>query len=282
MNLTIFSLPKAFRDCYATIQTNAIRSWSRLLGASVILFGDEDGTAEMAQSTANTTQCATVQRNPFGTPLINDLFSKTSTIAGTEWVAYANCDIILPPDLPALLDRISTQIDGPFVLAGRRWNIELNELIDFEDLEWFETLDRRFKNARTLYGTGGMDLFVFPSHFYDVMPPFPIGWPGAKYDNWLVWYARYRKVPVVDITDATTIYHQNHPMGGGAEHPEKWKEHRISLKLLGGYGRSYDIRDTTHIAMTDGTVIRRPWSVTMIPVKIKRWVQIVRDSVTLR
>jgi hypothetical protein len=282
MNLTVVSLPKAFRDIYGVIQTNAIRSWSRLSGGSVILFGDEEGTAEIVHSIPNATHCSTVERNRFGTPLINYLFSQSSVMADTNWMAYANCDIILPPDLPALVDRIASQIHGPFVLAGRRWNINMDELIDFEDPKWFEKLDGRFKDDRTLYGTAGMDLFVFPPHFYDDMPPFPIGWPGAKYDNWLVWYACHRQIPIVDITDATTIYHQNHPLVGGAIHDEKWKEHRISLKLLGGYGRSYDIRDTTHIALANGTVIRRAWSVKMIPVKLKRWVQILRDAVILR
>lgn len=282
MNLTVFSLPKAFRDIYGIIQTNAIRSWARMPGASVILFGDEDGTAEVVTHHSNVIQHREVKRNRFGTPLINDLFLYSSQMATTPWLAYANCDIILPPDLPALVDKIASYINGPFVLASRRWNIDLDELIDFDQPNWFEGLDHRFKQNRTLYSTAGMDLFIFPAHFYDPMPPFSIGWPGAKYDNWLVWYARYRRIPIIDITHATTIYHQNHPMGGGADHPEKWEEHTISLKLLGGYGRSYDIRDTTHIAMADGTLIPRPFRLGMIPVTLKRWIQIIRDAVVLR
>ena len=47
--LTLFSTPKPFRGHIAVIQTNAIRSWLELEPAcEVILFGDEEGTAEVA------------------------------------------------------------------------------------------------------------------------------------------------------------------------------------------------------------------------------------------
>ncbi|NBV83839.1 hypothetical protein EBR57_06950 [bacterium] len=241
------------------------------------MFGEEDGTRLIADSLPNAKHVPTVKRNRFGTPLINDLFVQTSIHAASDWVAYANCDIILPPTMPQLVDLITQQIKSPFVLAGRRWNIDVDFLIDFENPDWFNQLESRFANNKTLYSTAGMDLFVFPNHFYDKMPPFSIGWPGAKYDNWLVWYARHRKIPIIDITSAISIYHQNHPVGGGSVHPEKWEEHHISLKLLGGYGRSFDIRDTTHIALPNGRVIKRALSLSMIPVYLKRMIQRLRD-----
>ena len=48
--LTIFSTPKLFRGHIGDIQRNALRSWLLLdPQAEVILFGDEEGTAEVCQ-----------------------------------------------------------------------------------------------------------------------------------------------------------------------------------------------------------------------------------------
>jgi 5,10-methylene-tetrahydrofolate dehydrogenase/methenyl tetrahydrofolate cyclohydrolase len=48
--LTFFGVPKAFRGHTGIIQRNAIGSWARLgRGSRVVLFGDEEGTAEVAR-----------------------------------------------------------------------------------------------------------------------------------------------------------------------------------------------------------------------------------------
>ena len=47
--LTLFSAPKPFTDPHiATIQRNAIKSWTLLPDAEVILLGEETGLAETA------------------------------------------------------------------------------------------------------------------------------------------------------------------------------------------------------------------------------------------
>ena len=40
------------------------------------------------------------------------------------------------------------------------------------------------------------------------VPPFAIG--RLKWDNWLVWKARVQGFPIIDVTEAVTIVHQNH------------------------------------------------------------------------
>jgi hypothetical protein len=281
MSITLFSLPKPFVGLFDVIQQNAIQSWTRLVGdTTVVLFGDEPGTAEVATK-QGCVHSSDVRRNDLGTPLINDLFTHTSRMAKTRWMAYVNGDIILPPNLPELIDRISAQMDGPFVLACRRWNIDWDTPIDFSQSDWLDRLDANTRGRRELYGVNGMDLFIFPTGFYDEMPPFAIGWPGAKYDNWLVWYARHQRVPVIDISHATMIFHQNHPSGGGADHPEKFREHFDSLKLIGGYGNCYDIRDASHRALADGTVVTIPFQWGLVPLYATRLIQRARDWVIL-
>ena len=48
--ITLFSAPKPFTNPHiATIQRNAIRSWTLLPDVEVILFGEETGLAEAAK-----------------------------------------------------------------------------------------------------------------------------------------------------------------------------------------------------------------------------------------
>ena len=72
--LTIFGIPKPFEGHFGVIQRNAIQSWTRLSPrCQVLLFGDETGTAEMAAE-VGAQHIPKVERNEFGTPLLQDLF----------------------------------------------------------------------------------------------------------------------------------------------------------------------------------------------------------------
>jgi hypothetical protein len=72
--LTLFAIPKHFRGHIATIQRNAIASWTRLNPRpEIMLFGNEDGAAETARE-LGLRHFPEVARNEFGTPLLGDLF----------------------------------------------------------------------------------------------------------------------------------------------------------------------------------------------------------------
>lgn len=281
MNITFFSTPKAFVDIYDVIQTNAITSWAKHPGSHVVLVGNDTGVADIANR-LTLTHIPSIQTNDLGTPLVSDMVKRSSEVATTPWMAFVNSDIIVPPNLGLVIAQLVTAFHGPVVFACRRWNIDVDTHIDFSDPSWFEQLDQSTQTRRQLYAVYGMDLFVFPKGFYDCMPPFSIGWPGAKYDNWFVWYARHKGVPVVDITDAVTLFHQNHPPGGGAVHPAKMREHRDSLKLLGGYGNCFDIRDASHRVDADGTLrVVRP-DLAHLALGFKRMIQRGRDYFLLK
>ena len=66
--LTLFAIPKNFRGHIATIQRNAIASWTRLIPRpEIFLFGGEEGTAEIAHE-LGLRHFPEVARNEFGTP----------------------------------------------------------------------------------------------------------------------------------------------------------------------------------------------------------------------
>src|ERR1700686_3381548 len=95
---TLFAIPKHFRGHFATIQRNAILSWTRLAPRpEILLFGNEEGTAEIAHE-LGLRHFPEVARNEFGTPLLGDLFRKAEQQASSPLLGYVNADIILTND----------------------------------------------------------------------------------------------------------------------------------------------------------------------------------------
>ncbi len=203
--LTIFTIPKPFSEHIGVIQTNAVHSWLLLhFECEVILFGNEEGTAEVA-SKFGIRHIPHVERNEYGTPLLNSIFSVAQDTASHPLMCYVNADIILMSDFLTAI----RQIQMPsFLLIGRRWDIDLKKPLDFSSPDWEEQLRARLAEAGRLHGSSGLDYFLFPRGIYRGIPPFAIG--RTAWDNWLVYQARLLKIPVIDATKAVTAIHQNH------------------------------------------------------------------------
>ncbi len=271
MKLTLFTLPKPFSGIYRTIQENALRSWAALEPKpNLILFGSEEGTAEMAKKYGARHE-PSVRTNELNTPLVSDIFQRATSLTTGPFQCFLNCDIILDPALPAMVDRAHCW-NSRALLVSRRWDLEVNRPLATDQPDWFSVLRERTRSEGELYSHLGMDLFVFPTGLLDHMPPFSIGWPGAKYDNWIIYTGRRHGIPIVDITDAITTVHQNHPPGASTD-PRKASEHWASLDLLGGYGCCYDIHDATHVMRPDGAIEGKPWRLDRTLKNLKRAVQ---------
>ena len=104
--LTIFTIPKPFCGHIGVIQTNAIRSWIALSPAcEVILFSDDEGTAEVAAQ-SGIQHIPHVERNEYGTPLLDSVFSIAQDTAGHQLMCYVNADIILMSDFLTAIRQI--------------------------------------------------------------------------------------------------------------------------------------------------------------------------------
>ena len=104
---TMFAIPKPFRGRINIIQRNAILSWKLLHpGIEVILFGEEEGTAEVCRELALRHE-PYVECNEFGTPLVNYLFCRAQQIARHDWLCYSNCDIIYTSDFRRALGLVT-------------------------------------------------------------------------------------------------------------------------------------------------------------------------------
>ena len=203
--MSVFTIPKPFRGHIGVIQTNAIQSWVLLHPeCEVILFGNEEGTAEVA-SKFGIRHIAEVERSEYGTPLLNSAFNVAQDIASHQLMCYVNADIILVKDFLTAIRQIQFT---SFLLIGRRWDIDLKEPLDFGSPDWEEQLRTRLGETGRLHGLAGLDYFVFPRGMYRDIPPFAIG--RTAWDNWLVYKARFLRVPVIDATKAVTAIHQSH------------------------------------------------------------------------
>ena len=252
--LTVFTTPKPFHGHTAVIQANAIQSWTLLRPeCEIILFGDEEGTAEVA-ARFGITYIPEVDRNEYGTPLVSSIFRIAQDIASNPLMCYINADIILLSDFMPAIGRIHIP---SFLLVGQRWNLDLAEAIDFANPAWEKELRARLAEKGKLNPQCGMDYFVFPRNMYAEMPAFAIG--RFFWDNWMIHRARSMKVPVIDGTKAITTIHQNHGyehLPHGLEELHKGPERDRNLELLGGLAHVFSIHDAT-LALTPRK-LRRP------------------------
>ncbi|MFT3780394.1 MAG: hypothetical protein QM790_00160 [Nibricoccus sp.] len=278
--LTLFTLPRSFVAPFDRIQTNAFASWRRLEPKPELIFIGDDSGVRASASQFEAIHSPDLNCNHLGTPLVNHLFSSATKFTRTPFQGFVNADIILDPSLPPLVEDITRRLPNVLIVS-RRWDLDVHEAIDFSQPKAFSELANRARSEGQLYSHHGMDLFVFRTGAFDDMPDFSIGWPGAKYDNWLVYSARRRRMAVVDITDAVTTIHQNHPTGSGTR-PEKAEEHWISLDLLGGHGCCFDIRDATHVVTKDGEIRKNRRSKNTIQRALFRSAQRVRYQLRRR
>jgi hypothetical protein len=243
--ITIFSCPKPFHGHIDIIQHNAFKSWTLLRPTpEIILMGNEEGTAQICKE-FGIDQIVEVERNRFGTPLVNDLFAKAEKAARNPLMCYVNTDIILLTDFLQAVQMAYKEKPGSLIV-GRRWDLKLTEHLDFS-VRWEKELLKLLARKGKVHAETAIDYFVFPKGLWNKIPPFALG--RTMWDNWLIYSVRSRKIPVTDLSAVTTVIHQNHGYEhypGGEEALWLGEEARNNRELGGGYGHAYDLRDTTH------------------------------------
>jgi len=252
--LTLFSAPKPFTNPHiATIQRNAIRSWTLLPDVEVILLGEEDGLAEAARE-FGVKHLPSVARNEAGTPLISSMFQLARENSNSELLCIINADMILMSDFVEAAKQ-AVKLKDKFVLLSQRWDLDVTQSIEFTE-GWQDRLSSFVHRQGALHRPAGSDFFLFPKSCYQDIPAFIIG--RAGWDNWMIYKARAEKWPVVDCTPSVMIVHQNHdyshlPEGKSHyDHPDT----NENIRLAGGQANiRYTILDSTH-QLADGKLIR--------------------------
>jgi len=250
--LTLFAIPKNFRGPFATIQRNAIMSWTRLTPRpEIFLFGDEEGTGELARE-LGLRHFPELARNEFGTPLLNDLFRQAEQHASTPLLGYVNADIILTDDFCPALDRVRAQYKK-FMMVGRRWDLDWDQPLDCSQPDWAECLRARALLANVQRPGNYIDYFVYSRGVCDGLLPLAIG--RFSWDNYLLWRGHSHGAEVVDVSPVVVAIHQNHDF---SHHPQgmtgirEGPERKRNREMIGGWWHLYTIDDAGQILAADG------------------------------
>lgn len=248
--ITIFAVPRAFEEQIAIIQRNAILSWIKtLLEAEIILFGDDRGVAEIAKE-LNIRHWPDIKKNEFGTPLVSDIFEKAQNMAKFDTLCYINGDIIL---LPGFIEAVNVINLPQFLIVGKRWDLKQKEVIDFSKDVWEEKLKEKIKKEGKLHGPTGIDYFVFRRGAFREIPPFALG--RTCWDNWFLYSAWQKNIPIIDATKVAMVIHQNHDYShhqDGKRGIFRGEEAKKNLKLAGGGSKLFTIRDADFVLADSG------------------------------
>jgi len=250
--LTIFTIPKPFMGHVGIIQRNAIQSWLQVHPeCEIIFFGDDDKVDKVAAE-FGIRHIPHVERNEYGTPLINSAFDIAQQISTHQLMCYVNTDIILLSDFLVAIQQVHER-KGRFLLIGQRWDVDLRRVWDLTKPDWETKLRAYVTKVGTLHPPTGIDYFVFPRGQYCGIPPFAVGRP--TWDNWLIYRTRFLHIPVIDATDVITVVHQNH----GYEHvPQSvdgtynGPEGNRNLELAGGSSHVFVLQDANRILTPQG------------------------------
>ena len=244
--ITIFSTPKAFVGHIDVIQRNAIQSWQRLdPDIEIILAGDDAGATEVCGQ-FGIRHIANIAKNRYGTKYLGSIYDQVHELARHSTLCHVNCDIILKSDFIRAAESVIGN-QKRFLLAGRRWDVDIRETINFDRRDWEQELDLLARSTNRPRPAQWIDYFLFSKGlYYKNIPDFVIGRPG--WDNWLLWYPLSLHVPLIDASHDVFALHQNHDYG---YHPEGEKGVWYGEEAQENYrlhqGRFATLANATHV-----------------------------------
>jgi len=256
--LTFVALPKPFIGHIGIIQRNAIQSWLALKPCPrVILFGDEEGTAEVARE-FGIDHVPEVECNEFGTPMLPSVFLTAQKMSSDDWMCYINCDIFLVSDFMPSVEKVIQKMKQ-CMIVGWCTNLDVRERVDFSDPEWEQKMLSFMHEKGTKRGNTS-DYFVYRKGMYPYYPPLILG--RAYFDIWVIYEARRLKIPVVNATDAITAIHQNHfytAVAGEDTGSHNGEEAQRNLDIIGKKYYVYRPTEASH-KLTKGGKLKVLWS----------------------
>src|SRR5438034_7341877 len=253
--LTVFAIPKAFRERFDVIQRNAIRSWTLLSPMpQVILVGDDEGTSDVA-SELKLLHIPEIERNVYGTPIARSIFQAGQARASGRLLCYVNSDIILMSDFMEMARAVSSKVgEKTFLVVGRKLTVDLPRSLNFADQEWEVRLKRlALESGRHVTYDSDFFLFSAGTFAFDEMPPFAIG--RCFWTQWLIFNARSRGIPVIDATaevlSIESKHDYSHVLSTGGAKRLSGPEYRLNRRLFKGC-KYLTTADATHVLVSSG------------------------------
>jgi hypothetical protein len=252
--INIFSIPKPFTGQIRTIQYNALSSWTNLdKDIEVILLCNETGIDEAA-TRFKVTVIKDIDKNSYGTPLLNSAFKSVFDKAKFDILCYVNADILLTPLFLQVLKNIHKH---PFLAVVRRMNISVTAEFDFSVPGKYAEIETYANKTGKIGQYWEIDCFAFSKNEILVdLPPFAVGRP--VWDLWYIYHALSHKIPVIDMSDSVMVYHQDHDYGhvkNRTGHRWEGPEAEENRKLLNNSSQTLSIANATHV-IKNGKVVR--------------------------
>lgn len=257
--LCLFSIPKPLQGPTERLQRNAFESWRRL-GATVdvVLLGDEHGVAEAARE-YGFSHCPQLERNSFGTPLINHAWTAVRLATTARQFLYTNADILFDQNLLTAARILDEWPMNRYLAIGQRIESNLDsEIRDWSDEQLTDWIGRQ-RIERPRASIVCKDYFLFPRHLYLDVPDFAVG--RGNWDNWVVYHAHRSGVPVVDLTRQVVALHQPHDHRHSGSRRQAYvvgDEARENQRLAGGRHLLIGSH-ASHFLNEDGQVVRMGW-----------------------
>jgi hypothetical protein len=257
LSLTLFSVPKAFRGMAEVHQRNAIGSWLQFVGPKeILLCGSADGTREIAAE-FGLGHFADLSTNQFGTPLVDRAFSAAFEFGTGRRLMFVNADILLPPSFGDVLGRLFATAPNAFLGIGRRANLQLDRLIDWENQnDRHNLLNESMRAERESILC--KDYFVYPRGWFVNVPAFAVG--RGNWDNWMVYSAKQMGMQVVDLSPSAVVLHpihdHAHVAGGQRAAYVRGAEAKSNQRLAAG--RHWIRGSTAGWELTAQSLRRRP------------------------
>lgn len=251
--ITIFTIPKPFVGVTGIQQRNAIESWKRLEPKCEIILCGNDPTIGLEAVSLGVGSLTNVETNEYGTPFLDFIFEQIISIARFPILCYINSDIILLDQITKIVQRIKFH---RFLAVGQRTNLDLNSPIEFSNHAWHADLKKLAAERGELAQAHWIDYFIFTSNSgLQKIPHFLVGRP--RWDNWFIYNALQKRVPVVDITQVCVALHQNHEYshipewkGKSWAGPEANYNEALYLKLVGSK-KFLSIQDASYVLTPD-------------------------------
>ncbi len=205
--ITIFSTPKNFTNEFTKIQKNAFLNWRSLSKKiEIIIMGNSLG-AESEAKKIGAKYIKEIESSKDGIPTIPGLFKTAEKNSTNDILCYVNSDILFPKNFLETI-KILKMYNRKYLAVGHRWDLNVNELIDFSNSDDSNNFWSYAKEKSKKHSCTGIDYFIFKKGTFNKIPKLVIGRIG--WDNWLLWKARNKRIPLIDISDNVFTIHQNH------------------------------------------------------------------------
>lgn len=237
-------------------QSNALASWRRLPGVSILMCCSPREEASLQRRFPGV-RTATLPTTPSGVPLVSGVIADAGRLASTDLVAFVNSDIILEPGFVAALAQLA-EIRRPLLATARRWELaETPNLVAAESPAAWSGMLRQAVEACTPGRRSALDLFVWRRDTQVHCPPLAVGRRG--WDNWFLWRASVEGWLTIDMSPLCRVIHQTHSFenarhagGISATGERDW-----NMRSIGGWGPYFSLDDCRWILSEHGLRQRR-------------------------